>query len=203
VAATASVMMRAFRALDSSFHIWRAGAYDPTMSDATGDQAPPFPVGDYSDFVVIGQIGGPLARSDNTAFSPAGLGTSGVPVVFPVAATPLVETSPGTDCQDFSSISYWVNVTTLAAGTSLTLRVYWGMEASPGGIADYGIQASDDQISAGVSPQAPYQAVYDLTGGITTAFGPFNVPVRGRYCRLTISSDNGLVQGYVRALRVA
>ena len=203
MAGTASILMRAFRAADSSFFTWRAGAYDPSMEDAVGDQAPPFPIIDYSDQVIVGQIGGPLARTDQTAFAPAGLGTLGVPVTFPVAAAPLLQTSPGTDCQDFTSITYWVNVTTLAGGVSLSLRAYWGMEASPVGIADYGSQASDDQISAGVSPQAVYEAVYDLTGGITTAFGPFNVPVRGRYCRLAVISDNGAVQGHVRAMRFA
>jgi hypothetical protein len=203
LAATASVMMRAFRAADSSFFTWRAGSYDPTMSDASGDQAPPFPVGDYSDQVVLGQIGGPLARTDATAFSPAGLGTSGSPVVFTAAATPVVETSPGTDCRDFESITYWVNVTGVAAGTTVTVRALWGMEAVPAAPGDYGLQASDDQISAGVSPQAVYEAVYDITVGIANAFGPFNVPVRGRFCRLAVSSNNGLVQGFVRALRMA
>jgi hypothetical protein len=199
MAAQAVFVMRAFRGIDSSYFVWRAGEFDDDMSEAN----PPNPPGEYSDHTVIGFIGGPLARTDTTALSPVGLGTSGTPVTFPVAGAPLLETSPGTDCQDFTSISYWVNVTNLAGGTSLTVQVLWGMEETPAGAGDYGFQASDDQITAGASPQAVYTATYDLTGGITSAFGPFNVPVRGRFCRLVISSDNGAVEGYVRAIRVA
>jgi len=199
MAAQAVFVMRAFRSIDSSYFVWRAGEFDNDMSEAS----PPNPPGEYSDHTVIGFIGGPLARTDTTALSPAGLGTPGAPATFPVTGAPLLETSPGTDCQDFTSISYWVNVTNVAGGTSLTVQALWGMEESPVGAGDYGFQASDDQITAGASPQAVYTATYDLTGGTTNAFGPFNVPVRGRFCRLVISSDNGAVEGYVRAIRVA
>ena len=202
MAGTASVLMRAFRSIDGSFFTWRAGSYDPAMTDAVGDQTPPFPIVDYSDHVAIGFIGGPLARTDPTSFAPAGLGTSGTPVTFPVPGAPLLETSPGTDCRDFESISYWVNITNVAGGTTLTLQAFWGMEETPAGAGDYGVQNSDDQIAAGISPQAAYTAQFTISG-TTNAYGPFNVPVRGRFCRLSVSSDNGAVEGYVRAIRFA
>lgn len=199
MAAQAVFVMRAFRSIDSSYFVWRAGEFDDDMSEAT----PPHPKNEYSDHMVIGQIGGPLARTDQTAFAVPGLGTSGTPATFPTSAGPLVESSPGTDCQDFTSVSYWATVTTVGTSTSITLRVVWGAEETPSGATDYGFQTSDDQISAGVSPQAVYEATYDLTGGITYSFGPFNVPVRGRYARLSIHSSTGDAEGYVRAMRIA
>jgi len=205
LAATASVMMRAFRAANSSFFTWRAGAYDPTMSDAVGDQAPPFPIIDYSDHVLIGTIGGPLARTDPEAFLLAGLGTPGVPVTFTTAG--VVETPPGVDCRDFESISLWVVVT--AAPTTpavVSVRSLWSNMATVSASADIGIQASDDSISAGISPQNGYTAEYAVTGttvAVGVALGPYNVPVRGRRHLFGVESDTNDVEGYVLAMRMA
>lgn len=199
MAGTASVLMRAFRNADSSFFTWRAGAYDPTMSDAVGDQAPPFPVVDYSDIVVIGQIGGPLARTDADGFPLTGLGTSGVPVTF--ATTPgTSETAPGTDCRDFDSITYWVYVTTSGTATTMTLSCAWA--AVDAAVAsDFSPIRSDDQIASGVSPQNVYEGVFTLPA--SGPVGPFNIPVRGRRARLTVQTDTGDLDGYVLAMRQA
>jgi hypothetical protein len=197
--------MRAFRVADSSFHTWRAGAYDPTMSDATGSQAPPFPIVDYSDFVVIGTVGGPLARSDGDAFLLTGLGTPGTPITFAIDTGPSsVETVPGTDCRDFSSISLWVVVTTVGTATQVRLTSVWSnIDAAAVLATDFGIQASDDEIAAGVSPQNTYRATYPLSGAPVTALGPYNVPVRGRRHLLVIDTDTGDLEGYVLAMRIA
>lgn len=204
MAASASILMRAFRVADSSFHTWRAGAYDPNMDDAVGDQAPPFPSGDYSDHVVIGFLGGPLARSDTDAFLLAGLGTPGTPVTFPGGGPSIVETAPGTDCRDFESISLWVVVT--AAPTlpsSVRIQSYWGHKDAVVGGTDGGIQPSDDAIVEGLSPQNNYQAEHSFTSLPGIALGPYNVPVRGRRHVALIDSDTGDVEGYVLAMRIA
>ncbi|MDB4278134.1 hypothetical protein N9917_00890 [Deltaproteobacteria bacterium] len=205
MAATASILMRAFRVADGSFFMWRAGAYDPTMSDATGDQAPPFPTGDYSDQVQVGTLGGPLARSDADSFTVPGLGTSGAPVTFPGAGG--IFNSPPTECRDFTSISCWVVIT--AAPTTpavVSLISAWSNKLTVAASADIGVQRSDDAIVDGVSPQNEYIAEYEI-GGITAAsgaaLGPFNVPVRGRGHILIVKSDTGDVEGYVLAMRMA
>lgn len=206
MAATASILMRAFRAADSSFFTWRAGAYDPTMSDATGDQAPPFPVGDYSDFVVLGTVEGPLARSDAEAFE-IGIGTSGAPVVFPSSGGAI--NSPGVDCRDYESISCWI-VVTAAPTTPAVVEVTSAWTNVSGsnvdGPEDLGVQRSDDAITGGVSPQNEYRAQYTISGTTAAtgaALGPYNVPVRGRNHILIVKSDTNDVVGYVLGMRMA
>lgn len=202
--AEASVLMRAFRAADQSYHTWRAGSYDPNMDDATGDQAPPFPIIDYSDPVVIGFIGGPLARSDAEAFTVPGLGTSGTPITFLTAG---VTQTTGTECRDFKSISVWVVITNAPTTPAvLSVRSIWTNTSSVGGAGDYGIQASDDAIVSGVSPQNRYIAEFTVTGtsaAVGFAHGPYNVPVRGRLHTLSLDSDTNDVQGYVLVMRLA
>jgi hypothetical protein len=196
--------MRAFRAADSSFHTWRAGAYDPTMSDATGDQAPPFPTGDYSDHVAIAFLEGPLARSDAEAFLLAGMGTPGSPATFAIDTGPsTVETAPGTDCRDFESISIWIVVTSVGTAATLTLSSAWSNVDAPSGAADIGIQRSDDAITDGDSPQNTYAAIYSFTGLPGQALGPYNVPTRGRRHLLAVASDTGDLEGYALAMRMA
>lgn len=201
----ASVLMRAFRAANGSYHTWRAGAFDPTMSDAVGDQAPPFPVGDYSDHVAVAFLEGPLARTDEEAFALAGLGTPGSPITFTSGV--IVETGPGVDCRDYSSISVWVIIT--AAPTTpavVTLQSIWTNKEPPAAPSDVGALRSDDAIVDGVSPQNIYRAEYDVTGTTASsgaAQGPFNVPVRGRRHLVAIKSDVGDVEGYVIAMRFA
>jgi len=193
--------MRAFRAANSSFFTWRAGAYDPTMSDAVGDQAPPFPIVDYSDHVVIGQIGGPLARTDAEGFTLTGLGTSGTPVTFSSAAGGTPETAPGTDCRDFSSITYWVYVTTPGTATVMNLFCAWAPRDAALA-ADFSNVKSDDLISGGISPQNTYQGQFTVpTGG--GPVGPFNIPVRGRRGVLSVQTDTGDLEGYALAMRLA
>jgi len=204
VAATASLLMRAYRALDGSYFFWRAGAYDPTMSDATGSQTPPFPIVDYSDFVIAGFLEGPLARSDETAFALPGLGTPGVPITFGAGMT--IQTAPGTDCRDYSSITVWVVITAAPSTPALlTLTSIWTNTPTPSTPADVGALRSDDAISNGDSPQNIYQAQYDVNGTTASsgaAQGPFNVPVRGRNHLLGIKSDVGDVEGYCIAMRL-
>jgi hypothetical protein len=193
--------MRAYRAADGSFYTWRAGAYDPNMDDAS----PPFPKVDYSDHVQIGILGGPLARSDAEAFALAGLGTPGVPLT--VTIPPIVQTPPGTDCRDFTSISVWFVVT--AAPTTpaqVNVRSVWTNTSSPSGPEHQGILNSDDAILNGSSPQNVYTAEYTVNGTAAAtgaALGPFNVPVRGRNHLIVISSDTGDVEGYAIAMRFA
>jgi len=204
VAATASVLMRAYRAADGSYHTWRAGGYDPDMSDAVGDQAPPFPIVDYSDHVVIGFLEGPLARSDANSFEI--IGTLASPVTFPTSG---VFNIPGTDCRDYDSISCWVVVTaapTTPAVVSLTSA--WTNVDSGGasGPEHLGVQRSDDAISSGISPQNQYQADFEvnaITAASGAALGPYNVPVRGRNHILIVKSDTNDVEGYVVAMRLA
>jgi hypothetical protein len=196
--------MRAYRSTDNSYHTWRAGNYDPTMSDAVGDQAPPHPIVQYSDFVVVGTLGGPLARTDAESFPLVGLGTVGVPITLPMVSTP--ETAPGTDCRDYQSISVWFIVTAAPSPAVVTMQSLWTNTSLAATAAEGGLLTSDDAILAGVSPQNPYQAEYTVTGTTAatgTALGPFNVPVRGRNHRLVIRSDTGDVEGYAVALRIA
>ncbi|UCG88452.1 MAG: hypothetical protein JSW71_07890, partial [Gemmatimonadota bacterium] len=71
---------------------------------------------------------------------------------------------------------------------------------------DFGIQASDDAISAGVSPQNQYRAEYTVNGTTAAtgaALGPYNVPVRGREHLLIVRSDTGDVEGYALVMRMA
>jgi len=204
MAPSASVLMRAFRAADGSFFYWRAGAYDPNMDDATGDQTPPFPIVDYSDQIIAGFVEGPLARSDATAFPLAGLGTVGTPITF---AAFMVQTPPGDDCRDYESISIWVVVT--AAPTTpavVTLTSIWSNKDTPAAPADLSPLRSDDAILDGESPQNIYEAQYDVTGttaAVGFALGPFNVPVRGRTHLLGIKAVPGDVEGYCVAMRLA
>jgi hypothetical protein len=192
--------MRAFRVADGSFYTWRAGAYDPAMADAT----PPFPKVDYSDHVQIGILGGPLARSDAEAFAVPGMGTPGTPVTLGVGG--VGQTVPGTDCRDFASISAWFVVT--AAPTTpavVTLKSLWTNIDAAAVPADLGVQASDDAISAGVSPQNKYVAEYTINGTTAVegaALGPFNVPVRGRRQILVAESSTLDVVGYMVAMRL-
>lgn len=198
-------LMRAYRSIDGSFHTWRAGQYDPTMSEATGAQAPPHPVVDYSDFVVVGFLGGPLARSDAEAFAVPGLGTSGTPITF--LSSSVQESLPGTDCRDFESISLWIVVT--AAPTTpavVSVRSLWANVDSPAAAADVGHQRSDDAILDGVSPQNNYVADFEVTGTTAAtgiALGPYNVPIRGRRHIFAVESDTNDVEGYVVAMRLA
>jgi len=198
--AEAAYLMRAFRSIDGSFHTWRAGDFDTDMSDTT----PPFSPGDYSDFVLLGFVGGPLARSDADAFTVAGLGTSGVPVTYAIDSGPATaQTTPGTDCRDFESISCWVVVTTVGTATTLTVSSLWTNTSSPSGAADLGFQRSDDAIVDGDSPQNSYRAIYSFSGAPSQALGPYNVPVRGRRHLLTVATDTGDLQGYVLVMRMA
>lgn len=196
-----STLMRAYRAANGSFFTWRAGGYDPDMDDAS----PPFPKVDYSDHTVIGILGGPLARSDADGFNLPGLGTPAIPITFTVPQT--VQSAPGTDCRDFSSISIWIVIT--AAPTTpavVTLTSLWTNSDAPATQADVGALRSDDAIVDGLSPQNIYQATYDVTGTTVSsgaAQGPFNVPVRGRHHLLAIKSDTGDVEGYAVAMRLA
>lgn len=203
MAGTASILMRAFRSADSSFFTWRAGAYDPQMTDAVGDQAPPFPIIDYSDHVVIGAVEGPLARTDPEATAVAGLGTPGTPITFGNAASPSPETFPGTDCRDFDSITYWVVLTNKGTATNVTLDVAWSWKDNPANAGDVGELMSDDQISAGVSPQNVYQTVHTWSVGTVPQGFMINVPVRGRRSRVSLFTDTGDAQGYVVAMRIA
>lgn len=199
--AQAVFVMRAFRSIDSSYFVWRAGEFDDDMSEAN----PPNPKNEYSDHMVIGQIGGPLARSDAEASPVAGLGTSGTPITFTTAG--VSESNPGTDCQDFSSISVWVVVT--AAPTTpavVSLRSRWSNVGATSGPADSGFQTSDDAITSGASPQNQYVAEFTINGTTVAegaALGPYNVPVRGRRHILTVDSDTNDVEGYVLAMRLA
>lgn len=198
-------LMRAYRSIDGSFHTWRAGQFDPTMSEATGAQAPPHPTGEYSDFVVVGFLGGPLARSDADAFEVPGLGTSGVPITFTTAG--VAEAPPGTECRDFESISVWVVVTNAPTTPSVvTVRSLWTNVDSVGSSADLGVQRSDDAILDGVSPQNKYLAEFEVTGtsaSVGFALGPYNVPVRGRRHIVVVESSTNDVEGYVLAMRLA
>lgn len=195
-------LMRAYRSIDGSFHTWRAGEFDDDMSEATGTQTPPHPTGEYSDFVVVSFLGGPLARSDEDAFLLTGMGTSGSPITFLAAG--VAETLPGTDCQDYGSISLWVVVTS-APTTPATVSVqsFWGSIDAAAVAADTGAQSSDDAISAGVSPQNEYVAEYTFASAPTRALGPYNVPVRGRRHIVRVSSNTNDVEGYVLAMRLA
>ena len=198
-------LMRAFRAANGSYHTWRAGQYDPAMAEATGPQAPPFPVGGYSDFMVLSFLGGPLARSDLEALPLPGMGTVGVPIAFPLGSPPLVNTNPGLDCQDFTSVSLFVHITTPGTASLATLFAAWsGVEAAAFTV-DAGIQRSDDAILAGVSPQNIYQATFPMPPptGPGPVLGPFNVPVRGRRLFLALQMDTNDSLGYVTALRLA
>lgn len=205
MAGTASVLMRAYRALDGSFFYWRAGAYDPDMNDATGDQAPPFPKVGYSDQVVVGTVEGPLARTDPESFLLPGLGTPGSPVVFPNAGG--IFNTPPTDCQDFSSISLWVVLTaTPTTPAVVSLSSAWSNKGTVAAAADIGVQRSDDAIVDGNSPQNQYIAEFTVSGPTAAtgaALGPYNVPVRGRGHILILKSDTGDVEGYALAMRMA
>jgi hypothetical protein len=204
VAASASIIMRAYRVADSSFHTWRAGAYDPTMNDATGAQAPPFPTGDYSDHVVIGTLGGPLARSDAEAFLLPGMGTPGAPITFNIDSGPsTVEGTPGTDCRDYESISIWIVVTTVGTAATLNVGSAWSNVNVAAGGADVGVQYSDDAIVDGDSPQNAYRAIYSFSGLPGQALGPYNVPIRGRRHFAVVATDTGDLEGYVLAMRMA
>jgi hypothetical protein len=169
------------------------------MDDAVGDQAPPFPIVDYSDQVVVGYVEGPLARTDPSGFDV--LGSLAVPVVFDSPPTPTLETLPGTDCRDFSSISYWVFVAEDNGATSIDVYSYWSQEATPAADADFGPITSDDQIASGLSPQNTYIGRFTISG--PTTLGPFNIPIRGRYARIGVASNNGLAEGNAKAMRLA
>lgn len=200
MAGTASILMRAFRSANSSFHTWRAGSFDPTMSDAVGDQAPPFPTGDYSDHVAIAFLEGPLARSDSEAFDV--IGSSGSPVTFALAPAFTSEALPGTDCRDYASVTYWIYITNPGTATLLSVFGSWaGVDAALA--TDHASQKSDDAISSGVSPQNTYQADYSMPPTGNQPLGPFNLPVRGRRARLRLQADTNNVQGYVTAMRLA
>lgn len=207
MAATASVLMRAYRAADGSYHTWRAGGYDPDMSDAVGDQAPPFPIVDYSDHVVIGFLEGPLARSDANSFE-IGIGTSGSPVVFPSGGGG-ANNSPGIDCRDYDSISCWIVVTAAPTTPAIVSVTSAWTNVDSGGVSGpehLGVQRSDDAISSGISPQNQYQADFEvnaITAASGAALGPYNVPVRGRNHILIVKSDTNDVEGYVVAMRLA
>lgn len=195
MAAQAVFVMRAFRSIDSSYFVWRAGEFDDDMSEAN----PPNPKNEYSDHMVIGQIGGPLARTDVEGFNLTGLGTSGSPVTF--ATSPgTAESDPGTDCRDFSSVSYWVYVTAPGTASTMELRVRWASVDSAVA-ADFASQKSDDAISGGVSPQNTYVGQFSISG--TGTIGPFNVPVRGRRAELVVETDTGDLDGYAVAMRIA
>jgi len=202
VAATASILMRAFRSTDSSYHTWRAGNYDPTMSDAVGDQVPPHPIVQYSDFVVVGTLGGPLARTDAEGFTLAGLGTSGSPVTFTTAPGATFATVPGLDCRDYESITVWVYITTPGTATEMRLFCAWAaVDAAVG--SDFSSTRSDDQIASGISPQNLYQAVFVLPTPDNGLVGPFNIPVRGRRALIAVQTDTGDLEGYALAMRHA
>jgi hypothetical protein len=177
------------------------------MSDATGDQAPPFPPGDYSDHVVIGTVEGPLARSDAEAFE-IGIGTSGSPVVFPSGGGG-ANNNPGVDCRDYEFISCWI-VVTAAPTTPAVVEVTSAWTNVSGsnvdGPEDLGVQRSDDAIAAGVSPQNEFQRDYTINGTTAAsgaALGPYNVRVQGRNHILIIKSDTGDVEGYAVGMRIA
>lgn len=188
-------LMRAYRSIDGSFFTWRAGQYDPNLLEAT----PPHPKVEYSDPVVLGFVGGPLARTDAEGFTLAGLGTSGTPVTF--ATSPgTIESDPGTDCRDFSSITYWVYITAPGTASSMELRVRWA-SVDAAVAADFTTQKSDDAITSGVSPQNTYVGQFTIPGSGT--IGPFNVPVRGRRAELIVETDTGDLDGYVVAMRIA
>jgi hypothetical protein len=169
------------------------------MNDAVGDQAPPFPIVDYSDQVVVGYVEGPLARTDPSGFDV--LGTLALNAVFDSPPTPTLEVLPGTDCRDFSSISYWVYIVTDWGATQIDVYSYWSQEATPASDADFGPITSDDQIASGLSPQNTYIGRFTISG--PTTLGPFNIPVRGRFARIGVASDNGWAEGYVKAMRLA
>jgi hypothetical protein len=168
------------------------------MSDATGDQAPPNPIVDYSDFVAVAFLEAPLARDD--AEQVEVIGTSGSPVAFATSPTVTSQAAPGTDMRDYESCNYWVYITT--PGTGAVLSVF----ATAAGVdsaatSDHGILRSEDQIAAGVAPQAIYQMDFDMT--TAAPYGPINIPKRGRRHRLSVSTDTGDVLGYVSAQRIA
>jgi len=184
--AEASVLMRAFRALDQSYFTWRAGAYDPNMEDAVGDQAPPFPILDYSDHVVIGFIGGPLARTDATGTEV--IGTSGTPVAIGTAVT---TQSTDTELRDFREVSIFIYVSAKAGASTVEVQYQFAEKAAPAA-TEYGTQTAEDAPVSGVAAQNNYVATYDISG-LTPPFtlGPFNVPVRGSKGRVGISADAG------------
>jgi len=190
--------MRAYRTIDGSYHTWRAGQYDPDLLETT----PPNPKVEYSDAVVLGFVGGPLARTDAEGFNPPGLGTSGVPVTFTTAPGATFESDPGTDCRDFSSITAWVYITTPGTATEMTLYCAWSpIDASVA--TDFSTTKSDDQISSGVSPQNIYQADYAVPTPDSGPAGPFNIPVRGRRAKIAVQTDTGDLEGYVVVMRHA
>jgi hypothetical protein len=196
--ATASVLMRAFRGADSSFFMWRAGSYDPTMSDATGDQAPPFPPGDYSDHVVTGLIGGPLARTDATGTDV--LGNSGAPATFGTVPTYQATASV---VRDFAEASCFAYITNKAGAGSITLQAVFAEKVTPAA-GDFGSLTTDDAPTAGVAPQFQYQAEYDVSGETPPfVLGPFNVPIRGPKVYFGIKGDAGAPEGYLRVVRIA
>ena len=198
--AQAAFLMRAYRIIDGSFWTWRAGEYDSDMSETT----PPNPPGEYSNFTVLGFIGGPLARSDAEAVPLPGMGTSGAPVAFPNGSPPMVNTNPGLDCQDYQSVSVYVVITTPGTASLGSLFVAWSGVAAADFTVDAGVQNSDDAIAAGISPQNLYRADFVMPPlvGVGPVLGPFNVPVRGRRFFLALQMNTGDVQGYVTAMRL-
>jgi hypothetical protein len=199
-------LMRAFRSADGSYHTWRAGQYDPLMAEATGSQAPPFPPGDYSDFMVVSFLGGPLARTDGEAAPLSGLGTSGAPITFNIFASGLsLNSDPGLDCRDFSSVTVWVVLTNQGTASSGSLFAGWSGKDAAAFLADVAIQKSDDAISGGISPQNVYVATVTLPTpvGVAPVLGPYNVPVRGRRFFFGLYFDTADVEGYVIAQRFA
>jgi hypothetical protein len=193
--------MRAYRTIDGSFHTWRAGEFDTDMSETT----PPHPKGEYSDFVVLSHIGGPLARSDAEAFPFPGLGTSGAPITFSQAPVPSVNTDPGIDCQDYSSVTVFITITTPGTAALATVLGAWSGVDAAALAADVTAQRSDDSIAAGVSPQNQYQATYTMPTpvGVAPVLGPFNLPVRGRRFFLAVMFDTADVEGFVTVMRLA
>lgn len=194
--AEASVLMRAFRAIDQSYFIWRAGSFDPNMEDAVAEQAPPFPIGDYSDHVALGFIGGPLARTDVTGTDV--IGTSALPVAIDTTFT--AQTTP-TELRDFREVSVYLYVSGVTLATVVEVSYQFAEKGSPAA-TDFGNLTAEGVPVGGVAVQDTYVATYDIST-LTPPFalGPFSVPVRGTKGRVRVKVDAGSIEAYATAQR--
>jgi hypothetical protein len=153
---------------------------------------------DYSDHVVIGFIGGPLARTDATGTEV--IGSAGSPSTINTSIT-----TQGTDTElrDFREVSVYIYVTAKAGAASVEVLYQFAEKAAPGA-SEYGTLTAEDAPLSGVAVQNNYVATWDISG-LTPPFtlGPFNVPVRGTKGRVGISVDAGTITAYATAQRIA
>lgn len=196
--AEASVLMRAFRAIDQSYFTWRAGSYDPDMLDAVAEQTPPFPIGDYSDHVALGFIGGPLARTDVTGTEV--IGTSALPVTIGTGFT--AQTTP-TELRDFREVSVYLYVSGVTTAEVVEVSYQFAEKSAPAA-AEFGDLTAETSPLAGVAEQNSYVATYNIAL-LTPPFtlGPFNVPARGTKGRVRVRVDAGSIDAYATAQRFA